>query len=149
VGTEKLKRHKSPGFDQILSELFKAVVRKICFEIHKLTNLYWGVRRNCQRSGRTRSIPIHVAEQVQQEAVIQCDKKLCQQRVSVVSLPDLTCRIPIDDCKTCLTSPMVLVITAFMYFKEYEEDKQFLTYPSTKLVETLSGSITLSDSKMV
>jgi len=53
--------------------------------------------------------------------------------VSVVPLPDVTCRIPIDDC---LTSPVVLLTNAFMYFKEYEEDKQFLTYPSAKLVET-------------
>jgi hypothetical protein len=44
---------------------------------------------------------------------------------------------------------MVLATNAFMYFKEYEEDKQFLPYPSAKLVETISGSITLLESKMV
>ena len=44
---------------------------------------------------------------------------------------------------------MVLVTNAFIYFKEYEEDKQFLTYPSMKLVETVSGSIILLESKMV
>jgi hypothetical protein len=42
----------------------------------------------------------HVAEQVQQEEVIKCDKKLCQYRVSLVSMPDVTCHIPIDDCET-------------------------------------------------
>jgi len=78
--------------------------------------------------------------------VIKCDKKLCQEHMSVVSLPDVTCRIPSDDY---LTSTMVLVTNAFIYFKEYEEDKQFLTYPSMKLVETVSGSIILLESKMV
>ena len=72
----------------------------------------------------------------------------CQQRVAVVSLPDMTCLIPSDDWKTCLTSPTLLVTNAFMYFIECEEDKQFLTYLSMKLVETVSGFITLSDSKM-
>jgi hypothetical protein len=40
VGIGKLKRHKSPGFDEIPSKLIKAGVRTIRFEIHKLTNLY-------------------------------------------------------------------------------------------------------------
>jgi len=40
VGIEKLKRHKSPGFDQITSKLIKAGVRTIHFEIHKLTYVY-------------------------------------------------------------------------------------------------------------
>ena len=43
---------------------------------------------------------------------------------------------------------MLLVINAFMYFIEYEEDKQFLTYPSMRLVETVSGSVTLSVPKV-
>jgi hypothetical protein len=35
---EKLKRHKSPGIDQIPAELIKAGCRKICCEFHKLIN---------------------------------------------------------------------------------------------------------------
>jgi len=35
----------------------------------------------------------------------------------------------------------------YVYFEEYEEDREFLTYP-LKLVETVSGSITLLESKM-
>jgi len=65
--------------------------------------------------------------------------------VSVVSLPDMTCYIPSDDC---LMSPVVLATNAFIYFKQYEEDKQFLTYPSTKLVETVNGPVTVLESKM-
>jgi hypothetical protein len=43
---------------------------------------------------------------------------------------------------------MLLDTNAFIYFKEYEEDKQFLTYPSEKLVETVGASISLLESKM-
>jgi len=38
VAIEKLKSHKSPGIDQIISELTKAAGRKIRSEIHKLIN---------------------------------------------------------------------------------------------------------------
>ena len=38
LATEKLKRHKSPGTDQIPAELIKAGSRKIRSEIHKLIN---------------------------------------------------------------------------------------------------------------
>ena len=37
MAIEKLKRHKSPGIDQIPGELIKAGGRKIRSEIHKLT----------------------------------------------------------------------------------------------------------------
>jgi hypothetical protein len=38
---EKLKRHKSPGTDQIRAELIKAGGRTICCEIHKLIYSNW------------------------------------------------------------------------------------------------------------
>jgi hypothetical protein len=38
MAIEKLKRHKSPGIDQIPVELIKAGGRTICSEIHKLIN---------------------------------------------------------------------------------------------------------------
>ena len=38
VAIEKLKRHKSPGIDQIPPELIKAAGRIICSEIHKIIN---------------------------------------------------------------------------------------------------------------
>jgi hypothetical protein len=38
---EKLKRHKSPGIEQITAELIKAGSRKICCEIHKLITSMW------------------------------------------------------------------------------------------------------------
>jgi hypothetical protein len=37
MAVEKLKRHRSPGIDQVPPELFKAEGRTIHSEIHKLT----------------------------------------------------------------------------------------------------------------
>jgi len=53
-----------------------------------------------------------------------------------------------DDCKTCLTSPVMMSTNAFIYFKEYRDDKQCLTYPSARLVETVSTSLTVLDGMM-
>jgi hypothetical protein len=36
----------------------------------------------------------------------------------------------------------------FIYFKEYEDDRQSLTYPSEKLVETVGASISVLESVM-
>ena len=41
MATEKLKRHKSPGIDQIPAELIKAGGKKIRSEIHKFINSTW------------------------------------------------------------------------------------------------------------
>jgi len=41
LAIDKLKSHKSPGFDQILAELIKAGCRTICFAIHKLIIPIW------------------------------------------------------------------------------------------------------------
>jgi hypothetical protein len=41
MAIEKLKRHKSPGTDQIPAELIKAGGRTIRSEIHKLINSVW------------------------------------------------------------------------------------------------------------
>jgi len=41
MGIEKLKRHKSPGIDQIEAELITAGGRTIRSEIYKLINSLW------------------------------------------------------------------------------------------------------------
>jgi hypothetical protein len=41
MAIEKLKRHKSPGIDQITAELIKAGRRRIRSEIHNLINSIW------------------------------------------------------------------------------------------------------------
>jgi hypothetical protein len=41
VAIEKLRRHKSPGINQIAAELIKAREKKIRFETHKFINSLW------------------------------------------------------------------------------------------------------------
>ena len=53
-----------------------------------------------------------------------------------------------DDGKTYLTSPLMLSTTAFIYFKEYTDEGQSLTYPSARLVETVSASVAVLDGMM-
>ena len=53
-----------------------------------------------------------------------------------------------DDCKTCPTTPVTMSTNAFIYFKEYREDKQSLTYPSERLVEIVSASVTVLEGMM-
>ena len=43
MSTEKLKRHKSPGIDQIPAELTKVGSRTIRTEIHTLVNSLWNM----------------------------------------------------------------------------------------------------------
>ena len=42
----------------------------------------------------------------------------------------------------------MLSTNAFIYFKEYKDNKQSLTYPSERLVETVGASVTLLDRMM-
>ena len=51
---EKLKRHESPGIDQIPTELIKAGVGQFVLRSINLLILF-GIRRNCLNSGRSRS----------------------------------------------------------------------------------------------
>jgi len=42
----------------------------------------------------------------------------------------------------------MLSTNAFIYFKEYKNDEQSLTYPSERLVETVRESVTVLESIM-
>jgi hypothetical protein len=53
-----------------------------------------------------------------------------------------------DACKTCLTSEVLLQTSVFIYFNEYSDTEQSLTYPSEKLVETVGAVVTLIESMM-
>jgi hypothetical protein len=53
-----------------------------------------------------------------------------------------------DGCKACFTAPGMLSTNAFMYFKEYRDDEQSVTYPSERLFETESDSVTVLDGMM-
>jgi hypothetical protein len=55
VAIEKLRRHKSPGINQIAAELINAEERGQ-FLLRSINLLIlFGIRRNCLRSGRNRS----------------------------------------------------------------------------------------------
>jgi len=58
VAIEKLKRHKSPGIDQIPAELIKARGRKIRSEITKLTNSIWNKKVFPEEWKESISLPI-------------------------------------------------------------------------------------------
>ena len=68
LDTEKLKSHKSPGTDQIATELRQAVGQ---FTLGSINLLFlFGVRRNCLRSGSNRSLYLSIRRTIKQIAVI-------------------------------------------------------------------------------
>jgi hypothetical protein len=84
-----------------------------------------------------------IAEQVQQEVN---DVELDLFPVAYVSgfiARHVLHAVRCDDCKACLTSSVMLSTNAFIYFKEYKNDEQSLTYPSERLVETVRASVTV------
>jgi hypothetical protein len=54
MAIEKLKRHKSPGSDQIAAELIKAGLEQFAVRTTNLLILF-GMRKNCLKTGRSRS----------------------------------------------------------------------------------------------
>jgi len=66
---EKLKRHKSPGSDQIPAKLIKARGMTICSEIHKLMNSIWN-KGNCLRNERCRSLYLFIVSVIKQIVAI-------------------------------------------------------------------------------
>jgi len=59
LAIHKLKRHKSPGIDQIPAELIKAGGRTICLEIHKLITSIWKKEKLPEKWKESIIIPIH------------------------------------------------------------------------------------------
>jgi hypothetical protein len=58
MATEKLKRRKSPGIDQIPAELVKACGRTIRCEIHKLINSIWNKEKLPERWKESVIVPV-------------------------------------------------------------------------------------------
>jgi hypothetical protein len=56
---EKLKSHKSPGIDQILTELIKAGGRTIRYAIHKLIIAVWNKEELPEEWKESIIVPIH------------------------------------------------------------------------------------------
>jgi len=72
------------------------------------------------------AVPIHVAEQVQQEEVLNCNTKLLSVAYVIAFIARRVLRgINCDDCTTCLTSSMLLGTNAFIYFKAYGKTNSF------------------------
>jgi hypothetical protein len=73
----------------------------------------------------------HIAEQIQWE-VNDVDVYLFSVAyVSGLITRHVLCAVACDDCKTCFTSP-VMSANAFIYFLEYKDDEQSLSYPILK-----------------
>ena len=79
MAIEKLKSDKSPDIDEIPAELIKAGGRTIHCEIHKLLNLF-GIRGNCLRSRRSRSLCVFIRRMIKQTVVIIEAYHFFQQR---------------------------------------------------------------------
>ena len=74
-----LKRHKSRDFDEVPTDLIEAGGRTGRSEIPKLL-MRFGVRRNCLRSGRSRSLYLSISRTIKQILVIIEAYHLCQLR---------------------------------------------------------------------
>ena len=57
--TVKLRRHKSPGNDQIPAKLIYAVGRTICSEIHKLINFVWNKEELPEQWKESIPVPVY------------------------------------------------------------------------------------------
>jgi hypothetical protein len=68
MAIEKLKRHRSPGIDQIPAELVKAGGQFIQKSINLL--ILFGIKMNCQNSGRSQSLYLFIRRVIKKTAVI-------------------------------------------------------------------------------
>jgi len=81
LAIEKLICHKSPGIDHIQAEMIKAGrgVRQFAVTFINLLFLF-GIRGNCLRSGRNRSLYLSIRRTTKQTAVIIVAHHFCQLR---------------------------------------------------------------------
>jgi hypothetical protein len=87
----------------------------------------------------------HVAEQVQKDIAIAVHSG-DMEVFSVAYVSGFIARqvlhgVSCDAGKACLTFEVLLRTNVFIYFKEYSDTKQSLTYPSEKLVETVGAAV--------
>jgi hypothetical protein len=73
---EKIKSHKAPGIDQIPTELRQGIEHFAMIFMNVL--LLFGIRRNCVRSGRSRSFYLSIRRAIKQTAVIIEAYHFCQ-----------------------------------------------------------------------
>jgi hypothetical protein len=94
----------------------------------------------------------HVTQQIQKDtgaAVHAGDMEVFSVAYASISVArQILHGVSRDACKTCLTSEVLLRTIAFIYFKEYSDTEQSLTYFSENLVETVFAAVTLMESTM-
>jgi len=86
MAIEKLRSHRSPGIDQIPAEFIKVRGSTIRYEFHKLLFLF-GIRRNCLRSGMSRSFHLSIKWVIKQTVVIIEVYHFCQIRTKFIQHP--------------------------------------------------------------
>ena len=67
--SSRIETFISAGIDQIQAELTEAGGKTIRCEIHKLI-IVFGIRRNCQRSGRNRSSYLSIGRAMKETVII-------------------------------------------------------------------------------
>ena len=77
MAIEKLKRYKSQGTDQIPAELIKAWYKKFALRSINLSVLL-GKRRNCLRSGRSRSLYLFISTAMKHVVIFIEEYRCCQ-----------------------------------------------------------------------
>ena len=89
IAIEKLKRHKSPGVDQIPVELIKAGGREFRCEIHKLINYVWNKGKLSEEWKKSAIVPIYK----------KCDKTDCTNYRGISLLPTENKFYPTSCCQ--------------------------------------------------
>jgi hypothetical protein len=82
----KLKRHKSPGTDQIPAELITAGGRTFRFEIHKFIVSIWN-KKKLPEEWKDRSLHPSIRRAIKQIVVIMGAYHFCQLRTNFIQHP--------------------------------------------------------------
>ena len=77
LAIDKIKSHKSPGFDQIPEELIKAGGRTIYLEIRKLSISIWK-KEKLPEEWRSRSYYLFIRREIKQIVIIIGAYEFCQ-----------------------------------------------------------------------
>ena len=77
LAIDKIKSHKSPGIDQIPTELIKVGGRTLCLEIHKLITSIWKREKLPEEWKESITVPIH-KKGIEQTVIIIGAYHFCQ-----------------------------------------------------------------------
>jgi hypothetical protein len=83
LAIEKLKRCKSPGFDQIPAELIKAGGSKICSEIHELIISIWNKEKLPDQWKESVIVPVYKDDKT--DCSNYCSISLLSTRYKILS----------------------------------------------------------------